>query len=340
MDDYQGDYTQAWQTFLSQLKLKPMPTLEALDNALQELSSNASPLSQIVTIVQSNNSHNADFNALNNLPVNAIIVNLQQVATLANNIINAKDQGAAAFLIAEEMAKKKGHDPIMQLIDSANASPLPVKEWLYTMANRTRDLIFEKAAQNAWHQWQIQVLPLCQGALEGRYPFVPQAKKEVSLTDFARFFERGGIFNQFFTIYLSPFVDQSLPKWQWKNIDGGVFDHDVSRLAQFERANIIQMLFFNDKNQLIVPFSLNNQAYIWPVNTGEMSLSLGHETALHAVGPWSIFRLIDQGKLQPRADGQTYDASFSVNGHQANVVLSTGPLNPFIPGAMSEFRCP
>lgn len=340
MKDYESDYTEAWQQFLSQIKLKPLPNLEAVDAALQELSSNNSPLVQIVNLVQINNAHQAAFETFNNLPTKSIILNLQQVEILVHKIVSSKNQDETALFIAQNIAKQKGPDPLMQLMDAANAAPLPVKEWLYTIANLTRDLIFEKASRYAWSQWQTQVLPLCHGALDNRYPFDRTAKEDVTLSNFARFFERGGIFNQFFMIYLSPFVDKSSAKWQWKNIDGGVFDHDLTRLSQFERANIIQMLFFNHKNQLTTSFSLDNKAYNWPINTAHLTVKTGDDTSVNATGAWSIFRLIDQGTLKPQADGQTYDIWFNTDDGKTKTVLTAAPLNPFIPGAMEQFRCP
>lgn len=359
------NYVSAWQQFLSQIQIRKFQSLTLLDQGLQVLMQNHSPLEQILIVVQQNtqfdtrennnnnillpilsNQLNTNFNALNNVSVKNIQKNLQSLDTQIQEIIRSQNPNAKAFEVAQDMARQNKHDAIHRLIQQASISPEPVKTWLLSIANQSRDLILAKASQYSWQQWQLQVLPLCRASIENRYPIDKTADKEISLSDFRRFFEKNGIFKQFFTLYLSPFVETNTPKWQWKNIDGGTFDQNSERLSQFERANIIQELFFNNKNQLLAPFSLSinkkSHYYVWPENTQDISVILNNEKnkdnnkTINVHGDWSIFRLIDEGRLRPHSDGKTYDLIFNKTTYTLNAL----PVNPFVPGVIDQFKCP
>ncbi len=362
INQYVDNYVNAWQQFLSQIQIRKFTSLTQLEQALQILTKNHSPLEQILAVAQQNtqlneqevnnnttilfsalsNKLNTNFNALNNIALQNIQASLQSLGTQIRGITYSQNSGAEALEIAQNMAKQKKQDIIHNLVLQASALPEPIKTWLISIANQSRDLILAKASQYTWQQWQLQVLPLCRASIENHYPVDKSADKEISLSDFGRFFENGGIFKQFFTIYLSPFVETSTAKWQWKNIDGGTFSQDNHRLSQFERANIIQELFFNSKNQLLVPFSLSlnkkNHYYIWPQDTQDISVILNNNKndTINVHGNWSIFKLIDEGTLKPHADGKTYDLIFN----KTTYTLNAMPLNPFVPGVINQFKCP
>lgn len=360
------NYVSAWQQFLSEIQIRKFQSLTLLDQGLQVLMQNHSPFEQILTVVQQNtqfdtrennnnnnillpilsNQLNTNFNALNNVSVKNIQKNLQSLDTQIQEIIHSQNPNAKALEVAQDMARQNKHDAIHRLIQQASVLPEPVKTWLLSIAHQSRDLILAKASQYTWQQWQLQVLPLCRASIENRYPIDKTADKEISLSDFRRFFEKNGIFKQFFTLYLSPFVETNTPKWQWKNIDGGTFDQNSERLSQFERANIIQELFFNNKNQLLAPFSLSinkkSHYYVWPENTQDISVIVNNEKnkdnnkTINVHGDWSIFRLIDEGRLRPHSDGKTYDLIFNKTTYTLNAL----PVNPFVPGVIDQFKCP
>jgi type VI protein secretion system component VasK len=316
-----NEYNESSKTYLSQIQIKSFASLNELDVGLSLLSTHA------------------EFKR-----VSGALINLD---AHIKEIIKSQNPGAKALEVAGMLGKQKESDPILALIKQANVSPEPLKSWTLSIANQSRDLIFKKASLFALEQWQIQVLPLCQKMIEHHYPFDKSSSQEISLSDFSRFFERGGIFNQYFDLYLSPLVDTSEARWRWKNIDGGVFESEDHQLIQLERANIIQELYFNKKNQLITPFTLNlnnnSEQYIWPVNTEHLSVILtnnnGEQKTLYASGEWSIFRLMDMSEVKPQKDGATYNLFFKDRDFTATYQLSASPLNPFIKGVIESFRC-
>jgi len=359
INQYTENYVNTWQQFLSQIQIRKFQSLTLLDQGLQVLIQNHSPLEQILAVVQQNtqmnnnklllilsNKLNTNFNALNNISLKNIQANLQSLDIQIQEIIHSRNPEAKAFEIAKNMAEQKNHDAVQALMQQASTSPEPVKSWLLSIANQSRDFILSRASQYIWQQWESQLLPLCHATIENHYPFEKFSDKEVSLSDFRRYFEKDGIFNQFFTVYLSPFVETNTVRWRWKNIDGGIFDQNDQQLSQFERANIIQELFFNHKNQLITPFSLSinhkTHYYIWPEDTQDISLILDNarnknkNKIISVQGNWSIFRLIDKGRLRPHADGKTYDLIFDKTKYTLNAL----PVNPFVPGVIDQFKCP
>jgi type VI secretion system protein ImpL len=347
---YVDNYVDIWQEFLSHIRVRKFTSLIQLDQAIQILTQNESPIEQILAIVQQNtqlntpsalsNKLNISFNMLNNVSLKNIQTTLRGLHTQIREIIHSQDPDAEALEIAQNMANQKGHDAVRALIQQASLSPEPVKTWLLSLANQSRDLILARASYYTWQQWQLQGLPLCHASLENHYPVDKTAVKEVSLADFERFFGNGGIFKQFFNVYLSSFVDTTMAKWKWKNIDGGTFSQNNQILSKFERTNIIQELYFNRKNQLLIPFRLSlnkkNHDYIWPEDTQNITIILHNGKTISAQGNWSIFKLIDQGTLKPHNGGKTYDLIFGKTTYTLNML----PLNPFVPGVINQFKCP
>ena len=62
---------------------------------------------------------------------------------------------------------------------------------------------------------------------------------------------------------------------------------------------------------------------------------------LQAAGPWALFRLFDQGKLQQAGSSDRYTLSFRLDDRQASFLIRAGSvLNPFAPGMLHDFKCP
>ena len=58
-------------------------------------------------------------------------------------------------------------------------------------------------------------------------------------------------------------------------------------------------------------------------------------------GPWALFRLFQQGRLQPGPSSDRYTLTFVLGDRQAAFEIRAGSvLNPFAPGILSGFKCP
>jgi len=335
--NYEARQESLRQELLSKIKLKTFTQFKELDLSLEELTSKASPLIQIISFMQQTNQNKLK-HQIQTIPINSIFTDLQALDTqIIRPILNSTDTNASALLMAQNIVKQTPQKILYDtLYAHFNPLPEPLKSWLLSITQQSRQLIFTKGLDYTNYIWQSQIYPVCQKSIVSRFPFNPNASSDVTLKDFSRFFEKNGILHQFFTIYLAPFVDTSTAKWQWKNIDGLTFSHNVEFLAQLERAQILQTIYFNNKNQLETTFSLttNNHTdhYIWPLNT--QGIKNNKERS-----DWSIFRMLHQGVLKPM-DNHQYSIALD------NAIYTLSPdsiINPFIDSVNNislQFKCP
>ena len=67
----------------------------------------------------------------------------------------------------------------------------------------------------------------------------------------------------------------------------------------------------------------------------------GQSGVLQEAGPWSLFRLLGRGKLQPGSSPDRYTLTFQIGARQATFEIRSSPgFNPFTPNLLPDFRCP
>jgi type VI secretion system protein ImpL len=81
----------------------------------------------------------------------------------------------------------------------------------------------------------------------------------------------------------------------------------------------------------------------WPGPAPRTAISVASNndppSVLERTGPWSLFRMLEAGSLQSRAE--TSSSTFIVAGNELNYQISTGSIqNPFNLTPLREFRCP
>lgn len=282
---YLNDYVNAWQNWLNTIKINHFNNLSDASSALQELSSNNSPLFQILTAIANNTSANtlqidhfssfdaADiqttlinhFQDLNDIALssNDRTLSLQQMAMTLNqlqqyiqNIAQASDSEQAAFSAAKERMKGDNGDPISLLMLEANQAPEPLKTWLNSIAMNCWQLILNNAHNYINTQWQTNVLAVYNEQLNNRYPLYINADEDINLSDFTNYFKPNGLVQNYFNTYLAPFVDTTGVQWQWRNRDGLSVANSLPVLDQFERSNIIQKMFFDKYGTLNINFTM------------------------------------------------------------------------------------
>ncbi|MDX2164361.1 MAG: type VI secretion IcmF C-terminal domain-containing protein, partial [Gammaproteobacteria bacterium] len=153
--------------------------------------------------------------------------------------------------------------------------------------------------------------------------------------------------------------------WQWENTNTNFAQQNATTLLQFERANIIHQLYFNNKNELSVPFTFTltshspeiksaqilvegkatyKTQFTWPTNTKDFSLLItdknGKKHHLNEAGSWALFKLLDKSQLIAQPNNQKFNLTFTVDGEKVSFLLSAQPLNPFVPGFMTAFQFP
>jgi type VI secretion system protein ImpL len=271
-----------------------------------------------------------------------------------------------------------GEDAVQLLREEAARDPQPVTRWLEALATSGTALISGRARQQVADAFNASSGPasLCQKAVTGRYPFVPDATNDIPLDDFARLFSPGGLIDGFFNTQLRPYVDMSGANWTPHSVNGVPAPVAPADLAQFQRAAVIRDLFFGAGANTptvrfdITPVSLDNGAkqvtldlggttvtyafgppratqITWPGQTGMSSVRLVFDPApstgtgaFTASGPWALFRLFE-GRLQQSGSADRYDLAFQSGQRQATFEIRAGSVqNPFAPGLLRNFQCP
>ena len=306
-------------------------------------------------------------------PIDGALKILNDLQVQLAQVANAPPGGAAAPPAA--------NDPAQLLQAEASRDPQPVQRWLRAMVvggNTQRSGGAKKAAGEAFNA-PGGPATLCKLAVDGRYPFTAAAVTEIPLDDFARLFAPNGMLDQFYTTQLRQFVDTSGPTWKAQAVGGVEPPVTVEDLALFQRGAAIRDLFFAGGGAQptvrfdIIPQTLDAGAKQVTIDLDGLSVSYAHgplrstsvtwpgagptrinsarlvfdpppasgPPVLQATGPWALFRLFGQGKLQQGASSDRYTLTFQLADRQASFEIRAGSvLNPFAPGMLRDFKCP
>jgi type VI secretion system protein ImpL len=262
-----------------------------------------------------------------------------------------------------------------RLADEAARLPPPANGMMAAAAGGITSLAKGSTRTQLNDLWQSQVLPFCQTALSGRYPIFHDGSTDVTLDDFTRLFGPNGMIDNFFKTNLAPYVDVTRRPWRWQrgqNVDLGLSD---AALVQFQRAQTIRDSFFTggsspslrleftpvslDPGATEVVISIDGQdlsyahgppqpaSIQWPGKSGvyggrvAFEVSGGSPATITAPGPWSLFRLFDQGSVERSNGADRLRVTFSAGGHQAVYeVQANSVINPLTMRELREFRCP
>lgn len=402
---YLRDYANYWQSALKNLRLKPLDTLDHAIELLESLTQTHSPLTIMVDRITTNtdvrhltaNSTSGDIepvktvlgdsfrnftDLLNDVNENQtsllkqMLIELNSLKQLLLTIKNANDGGKSAFYLAKSRAQGIADDPFVKLQTLAEQSPEPFRQWLTQISAESWKLVLADTQDYINTLWQTLVLPEYKKNFDNRYPLFKNATQDIALDAFTNFFAPVGTLGKFFNAYLKPFVDTNHPRWQWRRIDNQTLGISSNVLDQFERAAIIQRIYYAaNKKQLTIPFAmqalklppqitlatveLNGQHFtdqqgtsspnyfIWPGDQQNETMRLtfkdarGDTIEIRESGPWALFKLLTRGNIQPMPNLTRFILSFDVSGETAKYQLLTSQvMNPFLPGIVDQFRCP
>jgi type VI secretion system protein ImpL len=99
------------------------------------------------------------------------------------------------------------------------------------------------AARNILSQALGEVTQSCKLVVEGRYPFIRGADREVGLVDFGKIFGPSGVMDTYFTKYLAKYVTKGARDWAWRP-DPVARGLSANTLRSFQRAAEIRDAFF------------------------------------------------------------------------------------------------
>ncbi|MGY3609359.1 MULTISPECIES: type VI secretion system membrane subunit TssM [unclassified Bradyrhizobium] len=297
-------------------------------------------------------------------------------ATMAN-IATAPDPGQAAFQLFQRRIKDPANDAFGTLRADSALRPELVRTIMNDVALSTWSVLLREAHGHVDTVWTRDVAPSCQVAIYQRYPLFAAATEDVTLKDFGDLFRPGGVLDDYFQKYLSPFVIEGRTGLGLAAIDGVAAPIHTDALNQFQRAREIRKSFFSGSGSVpVVKLSIKPvylaskflratfvvdgkeivyrheapRAYDleWPSRTDTSTASVAlasldeTEERIERSGPWALFHLIDA--LRPTSRG-TPDR-FTITIGRSDRPDATFELraesvsNPFNLGALRSFRCP
>jgi type VI secretion system protein ImpL len=265
---------------------------------------------------------------------------------------------------------------VQKLMTDATRMPPPLGGIVQGIARGASTTVVGGARAQIDEDWRAKVLPFCQRALDNRYPIVRGSQTDVTLDDFAKLFAPNGLIDAFFKTNLKPFVDTSHIPWRWQKVDNIELGIPQDVLTQFQRAAAIRDGFFGGGAAPAVKFELTpvsldaqvTQVLIdingqeatyahgpprptlvqWPgaggTERGRIAFSpaaSGQTSSITKSGPWSLFRLLDDAKIQGTGQSDKLQITFSVGGRTAVYEVNANSVNnPLTMSELHEFRCP
>jgi type VI secretion system protein ImpL len=272
----------------------------------------------------------------------------------------------------ESVTAKGQADALGQLRIEAMQLPAPISTIVAQVGGKSEALAKGQASRELANRYQAEVAAECSQLIDGRYPFSAASGNDVPLADFGRLFGYGGVFETFFRERLALLVDTSQKPWRWKE-GAGAIGGSTGLLAQFQAVDRIRQVYFRPGGQLpemrfnVVPEYLDasvrrlaididgqivdyrhgpprTQSLTWPgPSSGQAGVvfeeSGGPGPNRTYQGPWALFRLLEDGSVQPQSDVR-YLVTLSAGGRTARVALEAASVrNPFARNELRNFRC-
>lgn len=280
----------------------------------------------------------------------------------------------------ETVVRSGGAPPSNTVIDKVKIDaarlPEPVRSMLGSLAAGGANQALGATRANISRSMASSVGEFCAQAINGRYPFVPGSKQDVTPDDFARLFAAGGVLDAFFQQHLAAHVDTSRKPWKFRTVGSSTMG-DSASLIQFQRAAEIRDVFFGggargpalriqmkpvEMDPAILQFSLDvdgqilryahgpsvSQALQWPGPKGSNQIRIqasppgpSGASGLVFEGPWALYRMFDQARIESAAQPERFRADFAIDGRHVLFDVTTSSVrNPFRLPELQAFRCP
>jgi len=269
-----------------------------------------------------------------------------------------------------------GSEALLAFQEATSRLEGPLQRWASQITTGSSGITSEGTRAGIDARWKSQVLPFCEQAIAGRYPFTPNGTADVGMQDFQRLFAPDGLINTFFNENLIQHVDTRTRPWTWNpssTTDLGISD---AVLAQFQAAADIREAFFGlgsapSVSFQITPFSLAQGADVavleidgtqvtysqaggqavpstisWPGAVGFARIGLsppgqGVENDISVEGPWAMFKLLRAAQWRDSTASDRKNLIFSVGGRLVSYRIQFGSvINPFELAALTTFSCP
>ena len=310
-----------------------------------------------------------DYNG--NKELSKAITLFDKLSAYVERLISSDNFGQAAYDATRDQAGS--NSIVSQIRRGSRHVPQPVKNWLQQAAGDAAALTVSGTTQQINNIWSGTVLAEFKQTIADKYPLNPNAVDELSLKEFGAYFGYNGTLDRFFQTNIAPFVNTNMTPWRWeKNL--GLSDRTLYffenaqkiRETYFEKGSSVPKVGFSLKprtldkhiSQFILEISGQRISYMhgpirtvnmeWPGQDidGRTRVVLtppdgGRPSSMTKEGPWALFKLLDEMKLQETSVTDTYLIEFSVQGSSATYELRiNNPNNPFDLQPLEAFRCP
>ncbi|MDR4515598.1 type VI secretion system membrane subunit TssM [Nitrosomonas sp.] len=287
------------------------------------------------------------------------------------------------LLTSTEIALKSGTTPpssevINRIQADANKTPEPIRSMLTTLSTGGISQALGEKRANLNQALFANVTDFCRKAINNRYPFKKDSSDDVTPDDFSRIFSSGGLIDSFFQNYLSQYVDTTRQTWQFRNVGDASMGTASRDLQQFQRAKIIQDVFFQgsgnkagmeltfkpiDMDASITQFILDIDGQLvryshgplipvtvqWPGTRGSsqvrLQISLADSgsslTGQVFEGPWALFRMFDKVQIARSNQPDKFIVNFNIENRKVQFEVSANSvMNPFRLQELELFSCP
>lgn len=312
-----------------------------------------------------------NFNLISHSTINRLTHTISEFEKFLTTLSLVNDDGHTAFSLTKSRFQGTASDPLSAMYNRASQLPEPIATWAKQLADDTWFILISESKNYLNKQWQQQVYPDYQSAIENRYPLDASQDKEVALAEFDRFFAPHGTLNNFVSNYLKPFLDTSTPQWRPKELNGYVVPISTEITNELIRANVITNMFFvEDSEKSKIDFSLqkinldpvvadlqltigptslvdnqNSESFTlfnWPSADAKLNLYSieGHHFEIAEKGTWAFFKLLQKvNVLVDNSDSASLQILFEINGNSGRYLLKTqNQINPFSPGILTGFN--
>lgn len=268
MKAYYADYIAWWESLLADLSFVLPTRSEAWGRWLVQLAQDDSPLFTLLKTIQRETrltpSEAENDNVVERDPVTRHFASLQR--TLALPTFNKQLQQALMVAAREiQMAEYEASTSpalLQTLVQAIASAPKALQPLLQQLLDGSRDSMRQQQQAQINQRWQNRFGEECRRALADRYPFDEQAKDEISLADFTRWFSPQGT--------LASFMEEA---------DGEPLPDSL-----FARLTSLQDFFFSEEDKRIA-LSFNIRPESMHTDIDSFELTDGVKTLRYAHGP-------------------------------------------------------
>ncbi|MFO1349465.1 MAG: type VI secretion system membrane subunit TssM [Gammaproteobacteria bacterium] len=220
---YRADFCPQWKELVNDIDVIRPENLQKAVTTLNILSGPESPIRNLLKAIAA---EIADLPPtkdclveLNRLvqgdkpPLDGVLTQLNEIAVVLAPLAKAEER-------AEAIDKNVGNDAVTRLETLAGQQPPPTNRWFRTLADEISRRMLGGIRAFLDGLWRSSVLPVCEQALNNRYPFDHGSNGDTPLQDFGRFFGAGGLIENFFNSDFKTFVDMTQAVWSWRKFDG------------------------------------------------------------------------------------------------------------------------